>query len=729
MTNTLTPRQKLETALAINRGIEFVENYKPAKTSHTGGMKGRELAQLYFDIHTALYQDIHGSQGEANSADRVSDRTGSGSIKDLINYHAATLFDENGAFKPMPKERINTDLSKALAHTYKEITQINPPPFTYGNELTTRVLFSVIGRMPAFKETYGKTIDFRNIDAQDVKTLTDKASNVEALTSVFRHAMDESRTPVLPKVENFKSWQDNSTTIEGLRFLEVKKGGISHLVTANGGLVQRNKIEAELQRHLRTPEKVVGDFRVKREDIRDYLLDDLSGKERIDGVDVKDSAPLICMSTNSITGLSDKNHKRLLDFLKAQGKTGDVLFQLADPNIAQSMVAAAESTSPEMKHIVEVAADRVHHLRDIIDAEKEKLFEGKETAAGRGQKPKLFVSMGGSATGKTSVTELANTATDGNFVEASLDKAREVFDVYKVLRAVGHHADDYVAVEDMAKTLREWTKDKAIGDGYNLLYDGSGIPYKGSYSKIAEQAKNKRYQVTVGAADCMLALPEQRQEEFTDNAIDRAIHRAEKEKRALPWNVTVGKHIGFSSALLDAFEDKNVGKILLDDRAGPKGFAYNMAESFEVDTATATRLVEARKAGHLLDELKKDEGKLLPSNPGKKAENLPPITEDNVDIIHKVVAGKHRVLVINNVQRFIDLVQKGQQNQYAQGPDNLTHMHGGLSFHIPDIDTPNGDGTPHKEGHLRLNNPPEEYKKGYADRYKREETDKAGPKR
>ncbi|MEQ1530796.1 MAG: zeta toxin family protein, partial [Methylococcales bacterium] len=85
--------------------------------------------------------------------------------------------------------------------------------------------------------------------------------------------------------------------------------------------------------------------------------------------------------------------------------------------------------------------------------------------------------MGGAGSGKTAVEELAAAQCGENYVTASLDEFRKISDLYQVLTAASHHSDDYVYVEPFANRLRSLVANHARENHYNILYDGTGIPY------------------------------------------------------------------------------------------------------------------------------------------------------------------------------------------------------------------------------------------------------------
>jgi hypothetical protein len=153
--------------------------------------------------------------------------------------------------------------------------------------------------------------------------------------------------------------------------------------------------------------------------------------------------------------------------------------------------------------------------------------------------------------------------------------------------------------------------------------------------------------------------------------------------RTLPWRVAINKHIDFPSSFMAALADTNLNKLVLVDNAGGKGEDYVMAETCVISDERLRLLEQAQEKGALLKTLQEEN--LLPS--GSKAEAL---KEDNIGFLAVRVSGRNRVLVIRNLSRMIDVIEKGQLNPNAHGPENLTLVKRNASFVIDRIDKPDG---------------------------------------
>jgi Zeta toxin len=241
-----------------------------------------------------------------------------------------------------------------------------------------------------------------------------------------------------------------------------------------------------------------------------------------------------------------------------------------------------------------------------------------------------------------------------------------------VLVAAEHHADDYILVERMANSLRDWVKDHALAHKYNLLYDGSGIVYPNRYDKIVAEAKAKNFRTRLCAVDAPM-----------EQVIPRVIARKQKTGRTLPWTVATGKHTDLPFSLFPGIDDLKVDKVLLfgNDTDEHKKGRWLVAESFKLFDEEVSGLLAARKEGRLAQEFRQlidDEAKgaTLPllkkvETPEDMVRRYPEIHDDNVSFfIHP--KDKNRVFVIYDVERLTELVKKGQMNKQAASLAGLT---------------------------------------------------------
>ena len=123
--------------------------------------------------------------------------------------------------------------------------------------------------------------------------------------------------------------------------------------------------------------------------------------------------------------------------------------------------------------------------------------------------------------------------------------------------------------------------DHARTFGYNLLYDGTSIPYHPRYSNLVRQFKEAGFHTQIAAVDAFIVKPHGREEElFRSGVIDSVKSRFEEAGRALPWVITVYKHIRSPESFLNALEDPALDKLALFANDGERGKHYLVAESF-----------------------------------------------------------------------------------------------------------------------------------------------------
>ena len=553
----------------------------------------------------------------------------------------------------------------------------------------------MLGKLPAIKSVYEQGIDFRRIEACDSAALHNPDSTLREITLAFEHALDPTRCKSLQNKPNaYGKWPENKKFVSGIPFLSHKTpDGIDCLVAVNGGLVPLDSIKQELfiaGKHLAdyplcAAENMLG-YLPGTEDVR------RSGCYEIDGISIGEegAAPLFCLDINMLTGLRSPSHTELTELLKqCEGEKSPVL-NLANNEALKNKLLLAADGDIRLERTVEIAYERLSKIIKKLDEAKEAIFEGKTPDA----KPKLFMSMGGAGSGKTSVEKIAMAQCGDNFVIASLDEFRKKSDLYKVLTAASHHSDDYVYVEPFANRLRDSVAEYAKNNHINILYDGTGIPYQPRYSNIVNQFKAAGFHTQITAVDAFIVKPEGRENELIRSSVITSVKkRFEKTGRALPWVVTVDKHIRAPRSFLNALEHEALDKISLFANDGEKGTDYLVAECFSFSDQEVRELQKQQLSGTLMTYLEalirhRDDSFL--KNLAQGDENTldrlinknPAFTENNVG--YQIYPGKNgnRVLVIYNARRMVDFVEKRQLNPNASGEEGLLHKPESLAFHV-----------------------------------------------
>ena len=690
--------KKLRTALAISQGTKLLSTLQQeaeGTVSHDQTKRVTYLTGLFSRIHREMFQDwkeqptVSHRPGTMTDADKRKEfrETIERLVLDGDSNEDTAIFDNNGFV-------IRTEnISERLANFYQKMRSVRP--FAYGNRVTLDFFMTILGKLPAIKSVYEQGIDFRRIEASDAAALHNPDSSLREITIAFEHALDPTRSKSLQNKPNaYGKWPENKKFVSGIPFLSHKtETGVECLVSVNGGLVPLDSIKRELfiaGKHLAdyplcASENMIG-YLPGTEEVR------RSGKYEIDGISIGEdgAAPLFCLDINMLTGLRSPGHTEVVELLKqCQGDKALIFDLVKNEGLKDKMIGAANGDT-RLERAVEIAFERLSKIIKKLDEAKEHLFEGKAPDAN----PRLFMSMGGAGSGKTAVEEILQAHCGNNFVIASLDEFRKKSDLYKVLTAASHHSDDYVYVEPFANRLRDSVADHAKKNHINILYDGTGIPYQPRYSTIVDQFKEYGFHTQITAVDAFIVKPGGREDELIRSSVITSVkERFETTGRALPWVVTVDKHIRAPRSFLNALEHQTLDKISLFANDGERDRHYLVAESFSFSDLEVRALQRHQLAGTLmthLESLVRNHNDSILKNLAQRDENKldalinrnPVFAENNVayQIYHS--SNGNRVLVIYNTRRMVDFVEKRQLNPNASGEEGLLHKPESLAFHV-----------------------------------------------
>ncbi len=717
--------------LAISRAVDFLAQFKP-RSNVTPTQWGSYLEELFTTIYTRLYsgtpyellpnnKSLLNGNAVIDCGHEPASIASQLDIGGIFYEFAHSFFDQNGFFA-------TTDVAKTsqkLAVLYYNIN--NKFSGSIACNLVLRVFLTAMGRMRGFREKLGG-IDLRRLSAENIKQLM-AADSAQKIAEVLAVAMDSSKVILCPdSQQTYFSWPDLSVSIAGNRFIAVNADsdvvenfGASNnsdqlVVLINGTLVPIEQFRKRLLQHIRSG-ALLADFVIPAEEITAKLRYiestgigyDISKEKYIDYTDVTKSVPPICMSLHPITKLTYWQHRQLAEYLNAQHQV--TIEDLADLSLAKELLQDATIRNSKWQVCIKLASERMnaimHDLRARVIAEIENIPHA-DTHNASGLSPHFVMTMGGSASGKSSNSYFkakyrrAKGDIGVEYVVASLDEARAYSDIYHILVAAGHHADDYEAVNIWASSYRSCLCEEALKRRCNVIYDGSGIDYNARYAPIVQKFRDAGYTTEIVATDCLLIINNDRRDKYKYSAIDRIIKRAgycphSKQKlnlagtakelteyRSLPWRVAINKHINFPTSLLAALADRNMQKIVVVDNAGEVKNSKVMAESFIIKSQKLALLWDAQAKGNLAVVLQQDN--LLPDdkdlNPPDDMQDIAFLAADFGDYAH--------ILVITDINRFVDIVEKRQFNPNASGIDNLTFIKSDLSFMINEIDKPNG---------------------------------------
>ncbi len=690
--------KKLRTALAISQGtklLSVLQQEADRTVSHDQTRRVTYLTGLFFRIHRDIFYHwkeqatVNHRPGSIVSADKRKRfrKTVECLVLDGESNKKTAIFDNNGfVFR-------TDDIAERLANFYYKMRRVRP--FSYGNRITLDFFMTALGTLPAFKAVYEQGIDFRRLQAGDAEVMHDISGSRQALVTAFQHALDPMLNKSLQNHPNsYGIWPENKVYISGIPFLShTTPDGILCLVSVNGGLVPLEHIKEEIflagnnfaDYPLSVSENVIG-YLPGTEVLRGHDI------KEIDGIRIgeNNTAPLFCLDVNMLTGLRSPSHTELTELIKQCAGKDMPVFALANNEVLKQQLLCAASTDERLQRTVEIAYDRLNLINKKIEQAKNLIFTGKTPVAN----PSLFLSMGGAGSGKTAVEEIAIAQCGDNFVIASLDEFRKVSDLYKVLTAANHHSDDYVYVEPFANRLRDRVAQQARQQRINLLYDGTGIPYRPRYASIIEQFKKAGFQTQITAVDAYIIKPLGREFELSRTSVIRSVkERFEKTGRALPWVITVFKHLRAPRSFLHAIEDDALDKISLFANDGERNRHYLVAESFDFSESEVRILQQHQMSASLAEyyrfliKTREDSflRKLAHQNEpeiDRLIERNPAFTEDNV--AYQVYPGKRgfRILAIYHTRRMVDFVEKRQLNPNASGVEGLLHKTEMLAFHV-----------------------------------------------
>lgn len=690
--------KRLRTTLAVVQGLKLLPRLQleaEATVSHDQTKRITYLATLYSRIHLEMFHHwkeqatvTHRPGTMPDPEKRKEFRKAIASlVHDSENNKGTAVFDNNGFVI------FAEDIAERMAMFYYKMRNIRP--FVYGNRLTLDFFMVALGKLPAVRVVYPHGIDFRRLDARDTVALHNLESSKEDVIIAFQHALDPNRTKGLCNVANaYGVWPDNKKLLSGIPFLSYKTDDdIDCIVTVNGGLIPVDQIDEKLftaDRHVADTQigvgaKVIG-YIPGTEELR-------SAKEvEIDGITVTDpsSAPLFCLDVNITTGLRTPSHMELVELIKQCLGANATIFDLANNEEVKRTLLNAADNDKRLRRSVEIAYERLGKITAIFDDAIKEIFQGKSPVS----RPTLFMSMGGSGVGKTIVEDIARAHCGDNFVITSLDEFRKRSKLYTVLTAANHHSDDYVYVEPFANRLRDLVAERARNQGINILYDGTGIPYSPRYSKIVKEFREAGFHTNVVAVDAFLVKPPGREEELRRSSVIESVkERFQKIGRALPWVITIYKHIHAPESFLSGLEDSFLEKISLFANDGEVNRYYLVAESFMFSEKEICDLHQHEKSGTLAEYFRF----LIRSRPDSTLRNLvaedeqgleefigrnPEFEEANVAYQVYPWSSGYRVLAIYNTGRMIDFLEKRKLNPNASGEEGLLHKADTLAFDV-----------------------------------------------
>jgi hypothetical protein len=616
------------------------------------------------------------------------------------------------------------DAPKALARLYQEVTSRVP---LHHAGMALGSLFVELGRGDKWKQVTPRGIDFtRGEDSPDLLARINNAisgPDHNPPTSEFipfPESMMEIAGVKFPVKKDIEGWRIHLVTETG------------HLVDLSNDL--KRKIEEHVAAGLPMDELKVdvtptsfhlwqfqqpssaGNQKAKqiRQQVR-AKLDEMSVADHVDGMPIQGTADqnrkvsLVSLDVDLMTGLKiklPKQESELKQFKSFLAKHGySEISDLLPKDFVQNITFMPDDISRHRarlelrEHIAEkiaalaVKAEGQPVLQDLINRAGKKLeatlphvYEITDKAfidaesgdlrkpATEGIKPKMYLAMGGTASGKGGLKTLAQKECGKDLVVASLDDARADSDRYWLYLALNNHNDDYKSVEEFAKAVREITTRRAQKQHYNLFIDGSGVPYENRNDKVARQFKENGYSVSVLAAQAPLFVydPDKRAEllsrgRLPNDATHRLGERLQNELRAVPMDVVIDKHVGFSLASRNAARDINVDRFMIQDVSVPMDQTYTLSYVLVLNKDDVRAIAELQGEAlknALIEKNLVPEWVKLPEGDERAKHFDMKVIRDNHD-------GTYRIEVITDIRQYVNMVQKGLLRRDAKGPEAL----------------------------------------------------------
>jgi gluconate kinase/fido (protein-threonine AMPylation protein) len=675
-----TKEQQLRTAIALNRAIVLTNGIGKKLT-----LDPTELETAFQTIHRTLFSDGITDMGAAPQQHEKS-KALHRAIEDILFAPNGLLHTNSNYAKTLHKEA----LAGIFAHFYEAVHKIKP--YDFGNKLTLDVFLTALTHTDAYKNTNPSfQIDFRRLDASNLAVFHNAHATHDDLKRAFMQALDPSveiQRP-LPNADtsvNYPSLPEQKVRIGTANFLSHEMNGGKYLVTVNGELVPLEKYQPLLEKHL-YENNMLSEFPpVNPKDIVGHLkgTEFLHDKPLIDGIP---QHSLLCLDINIMSGLRAPSHQEVLNLIAQKHPQNPTITALnrpaADTRSKEEFLSALLGTidDPLLKKKVSVAYDHVNaNVKRLDELVEEKLRDIKKPNG----TPKFCITQGGSGSGKSLVKGIFTDqcGAEKNFIETSLDEYRKDSDIYKVLQAANHHADDYKVVAPFGNALRDWVAEEAKKRGLNVLYDCSGVEYKGRYDTLVKGFKKQGYDTQMVSVEASL-----------HNAIDRLMHRYHKDGRAMPWHLMIEKHVNMPLSFMDAVRDKNLDKVSLIADDGNKQSRYLIAETFKMPSTEVGVLKAQKKNGlgaaiggmlqradslfGVLSKAVNEQADPVDLNPAKGDENQSFFAYDSNQ------ANEKRVLAVYNVGRMAGMAEKGLLNPHAASPQNLLHTPENMPFYMP----------------------------------------------
>jgi uncharacterized protein (DUF736 family) len=567
----------------------------------------------------------------------------------IVKRFCEKLFTSSGA----PTPSISNKIEPTLAQFFFELLELHP--FRANNHITLRKFFTELAKQPKLSRIIPKGIDFRRMALEHMESFLHPSSYHE-LVPIFLEVMDNKQEIKKTTVKHkWHKWSSSYTKIEGVRFLTYN----NNIVAANGALCPINTgrplIEEQLRQD-RHPDKItlpIELFKGKMPSYSDKFIIDakLCFGERL---------PLVCLDVDILTGL--RLGSELEEFEK----------ELRMHNI--SLLELPQSIYKFSSKKLASVTEKIELWKPYIDFLVTQATRNKKSQ----DHPHFFLTMGGSGSGKSLLKQIAHQKIGYDYVEASLDRSRYSSYIYNLLIEAGHHDDDYIIIQRFASALRSELVNRALAESLNIFFDGSGIPYTNRYEDLVAIMKASGYKVHILAADCPFVIKPGKNTQNVP-AYERILVRSQgkRDHRAIPWQIAIEKHIGVAASVMSATFDKNVDELILLSSTIPQNQANTIiAYTNELSWEQFQDIKNRRDNKAVIME-----HNLIPET---KIFSCPITDHTYVMPIHVNFQSTCRILVITDLIKFNEMLEKAMMNPQAKGLEDIyfnTHPH-----YIPELD-------------------------------------------
>jgi len=619
----------------------------------------QNLVTEFRSIHDFLFQDssVHykiSDDGKVHNSKNLNEEQAK-NLESIITNFVHAIYNNDGSII----QRDQQTLAKII-HNFIVKSQsiaLNNADFVCG------ALLCKLGNSKKFRTIAPNGIDFSRASTSGLSEQTVS----EALSNTLSQIDDKDTYPSLP-----------ATVVEknGHKYLGYKIGHKTYIVSETGHLIDDG-------RHISDVMVIPENAREEEKLFLTALKPRLSAMENstVDNGLADQSRP-IDMNIDWLTGLntSTKNNESELSEFKKTYKYTDFSNLIKDDKgtIARDISLAEKNFDMRTNTYPADIKARMKKLLPIILNAANKHFVGRNPSD---TKPEMYMLQGGTGSGKSNLINKTQQECNGNAVIASLDDSRNHSQLYDLYLASNNHADDYIKFSEFGNAIRTTVIEIARQNKYNLIIDGSGIPYAQRNDELTKQFHDSGYNTNLFAATAYLKAKNQYPDDNTtpaqiSDAIKNAQERLEKHHRAVPWKIIQSKHVRFPQAHMEATADINFNRVILWDHTetftDSPILAFITTKTFsQKDIEEFSNLISVSKGDEFLKTLK--EKNALPEGLNAYQTIDPKLVDFKA--VKEITSGQYRLQVILNMDHFHRMQVRGLFDENAKGSAGLFINH------------------------------------------------------